>query len=164
MSPKVFDQRHFSMSHDQLSANKQLPAPCIVDTGIVVSKQDIQRLLSDLTRVRYCYSQDSTQLAEGEGCILEVFADAQRSTLVANHALYINVCSFDYLQLELLPEQQACFKLIQENCQLHLIPLSNPLQEQTTRNFNIAALEAVVAEVLSAGWDMQLDDEENFSL
>ncbi|WAL61862.1 hypothetical protein [Thermocoleostomius sinensis] len=152
------------MSHDQLSANKQLPAPCIVDTGIVVGKQDIQRLLSDLTRVRYCYSQDMTQLAAGEGCILEVFADPQRSTLVANHALYINVCSFDYLELEILPDQQACFRLTQDNCQLQLIPLSNPLQEHTSRNFNIATLEAVIADVLSANWDMQLDDEENFSM
>lgn len=152
------------MSHDQLSANMNLPAPCIVDTGIVISKQDMQRLLSDLTRVRYCYRQDDALLAEGEGCILEVFADPQRSTLVANHTLYINVHSFDYLALELLPEQQACFKLIQDNRQLQIVPLANPLQDQTTRHFNIATLEAVVAEVLSAGWDMQLDDEENFSL
>lgn len=152
------------MSHDQLSANMNLPAPCIVDTGIVINKQDIQRLLSDLTRVRYCYSQDSALLSEGEGCVLEVFADPQRSTLVANHALYINVYSFDYLELELLPEQQACFKLVQDNRQLQIVPVANPLQDQAGRPFNIATLEAVVAEVLSASWDMQLDDEENFSL
>lgn len=152
------------MSHDQLSTNINLPAPCIVDTGIVINKQDIQRLLSDLTRVRYCYSQDNSLLAEGEGCVLEVFADPQRSTLVANHTLYINVHSFDYLELELLPEQQACFKLVQDNRQLQIIPLANPLQDQAARHLNIATLEAVVAEVLSASWDMQLDDEENFSL
>jgi len=152
------------MSHDQLSANMNLPAPCIVDVGIVIGKHDMQRLLSDLNRVRYCYSQDGALLAEGEGCVLEVFADPQRSTLVANQTLYINVYSFDYLELELLPEQQACFKLVQENRQLQIVPLSTPLQEQTVRNFNISTLEAVVAEVLSAGWDMQLDDEENFSL
>lgn len=152
------------MSHDQLSANINLPAPCIVDTGIVINKQDMQRLLSDLTRVRYCYSQDNALLAEGEGCILEVFADPQRSTLVANHTLYINLYSFDYLELELLPDQQACFKLVQDDRQLQIVPLTNPLQDQTARHFNIATLEAVVAEVLSAGWDMQLDDEENFSM
>lgn len=152
------------MSHDQLSRNKNLPAPCIVDIGIVVNKQDIQRLLSDLNRVRYCYSQDGTLLAEGEGCILEVFADPQQSTLVANHALYINVHSFDYLELARSSEQKACFNLVQENRRLQLVPLSNPLQDQTTRTLNVAALEAVVAEVLSAGWDVQLDDEENFSL
>jgi hypothetical protein len=165
------------MSHDQLSANMNLPAPCIVDTGIVINKQDMQRLLSDLTRVRYCYRQDGALLAEGEGCMLEVFADPQRSTLVANHTLYINVYSFDYLELELLPAdpenqpdsdsqpgQQASFKLVQDNRQLQIVPLANPLQDDpTTRHFSIATLEAVVAEVLSAGWDMRLDDEENFS-
>lgn len=151
------------MSHDQLSGNKQLPAPCIVDTGIVINKQDMQRLLIDLNRVCYTYSQDGATLAEGEGCILEVFVDPQRSTLVANHALYINVQSFDYLELQLSPDQQAGFNLVQDNRQLRLIPLSNPLQEQTTRNLNAAALEAVVAEVLSASWDVRLDDEENFS-
>ncbi|NJO40343.1 MAG: hypothetical protein HC769_05095 [Cyanobacteria bacterium CRU_2_1] len=152
------------MSHDQLSGNAKLPAPCIVDTGIVVNKQDMQRLLTDLNRVRYSYSQDDRLLAEGEGCILEVFADPQRSTLVANHALYINVHSFDYLELKLTPEQQACFDLVQDNRQLRLIPLSNPLQEQTTRSLNAAALEAVVAEVLSASWDVRIDEEDNFSL
>lgn len=152
------------MSHDQLSRNKNLPAPCIVDTGIVVNKQDMQRLLSDLNQVRYSYSQDGVRLARGEGCILEVFAEPQRSTLVANHTLYLNVYSFDYLELQLSPNQEACFNLVQDNCQLQLVPLSNPLQEQTARSLNVAALEAVVAEVLSAGWDMQLDDEENFSL
>lgn len=151
------------MSHDQLSGNKQLPAPCIVDTGIIVNKQDIQRLLADLNRVCYRYSHDGTRLAEGEGCILEVFADPQRSTLVANHTLYINVQSFDYLELQISADQQACFNLVQDNCQLRLTPLSNPLQEQTTRHLNAAALEAMVAEVLSASWDVRLDDEENFS-
>jgi hypothetical protein len=152
------------MSHDQLSGNTKLPAPCIVDTGIVINKQDMQRLLADLSRVRYVYSQDGHLLNEGEGYVLEVFSDPQRSTLVANHTLYINVCSFDYLELRRSPEQEAHFDLVQDTLQLRLIPLSNPLQEQSTRSLNAAALEAVVAEVLSAGWDVRIDDEENFSL
>ncbi|WP_338038383.1 hypothetical protein [Neosynechococcus sphagnicola] len=44
-----------------------------------------------------------------------------------------------------------------------MIPLSNPLQEQASRHLNAAALEAVVTEVLAANWDVQIDDEENFS-
>jgi hypothetical protein len=152
------------MNHDHLSGNTKLPAPCIVDTGIVVSKQDMQRLLADLNRVRYSYKQDGKLISEGEGYILEVFADPQHSTLVANHTLYLNVHSFDYLELTQSPEQQTCFDLIQDHRQLRLMPLSNPLQEQTTRNLNVAALEAVVAEVLSANWDVRIDDEENFSL
>lgn len=151
------------MSHDPLSRDMRLPAPCIVDTGIIVSKQDMQRLLADLGRVRYIYTQDGNLLSEGEGYVLEVFADPQQSTLVANHALYLNVYSFDYLELKKSVELQPCFDLIQDARQLRLIPVSNPLQDQTTRNLNAAALEAVVAEVLSANWDVRIDDEENFS-
>lgn len=152
------------MSHDQLSRNAKLPAPCIVDVGIVVNKLDIQKLLADLSRVRYCYSQDGQVLNEDEGYVLEVFCDPQRATLVANHTLYINVSSFDYLELKRLPDNEACFDLKQDNCQLRLIPLTNPLQEQTNRSLNAAALEAVVAEVLSASWDMHIDDEDGFSI
>ena len=151
------------MSHDPLPRDMRLPAPCIIDTGIIVNKQDMQRLLSDLSRVRYIYTQDGSLISEGEGCVLEVFSDPQQSTLVANHALYLNVLSFDYLELKQSVEQEPCFDLMQDTRQLRLIPLSNPLQEQTTRTLNAAALEAVVAEVLSANWDVQIDDEENFS-
>lgn len=154
----------YFMSHDQLSGNTKLPAPCIVDVGIVVNKHDMHRLLADLGRVRYTYSQDGHVLSDGEGYILEVFSDPQRSTLVANHALYLNVCSFDYLELGQSSEQEAAFHLIQDARQLVLVPLSNPLQEQSHRSLNAAALEAVVAEVLSAGWDVRIDDEDGFSL
>ncbi|MBF2001128.1 MAG: hypothetical protein IGS50_09775 [Synechococcales cyanobacterium C42_A2020_086] len=152
------------MSHDQLSGNAKLPAPCIVDTGTIINKQDMQRLLSDLNRVCYRYTQDEKLLSEDEGYVVEVFADPQRSTLVANHTLYLNVYSFDYLELHQSPEQQAYFDLVQDNRQLRLIPLSNPLQDQRARSLNAAALEAVVAEVLSASWDVRIDDDENFSM
>ncbi|MFM7423446.1 MAG: hypothetical protein ACKO7W_00325 [Elainella sp.] len=148
------------MSYDHLSGNTKLPAPCIVDTGIVVNKQDMLRLLTDLNRVRYCYSQEGALLSEAEGYVLEVFSDPQRSTLVANHTLYLNVCSFDYLKLNRSPDHQPYFDLIQENQQLRLMPLSNPLQDQKNRSLNAAALEAVVAEVLSASWDVRIDDDE----
>ena len=151
------------MTHDHFSANTQLPAPCLVDTGIIVNKRDMQRLLSDLSRVRYIHEQEGQTLSEGEGYVLEVFADPQQSTIVANQTLYLNVHSFDDLELGQLPEVGCCFNLIQEQRCLRLIPLSNPVQEQTNRSLNTAALEAVVAEVLSANWDVCIDDEENFS-
>ncbi|MGA7932468.1 MAG: hypothetical protein WCA35_02710 [Kovacikia sp.] len=150
------------MSHDP-PRSQRIPAPCIVDTGTIVNKQDMHRVLADLTRVRYIHRQDGVLTSEGEGYVLEVFADPQRSTLIANHTLYINVQSFDYLELGQSVEQEPWFDLIQDDRQLRLIPLSNPLQEQTTHRLNVAALEAVVAEVLSANWDVQIDDEEHFS-
>jgi hypothetical protein len=91
--------------------------------------------------------------------VLEVFADPQRSTLIANHTLYLNVQSFDYLQLNQSLEKEVYFDLIQDNRQLRIIPLSNPLQEQSTQQFNAEALEAMVTQVLSAKWDVQIDDD-----
>jgi|SRR6476469_831087 hypothetical protein len=146
------------MSHDP--SVPQLPAPCIIDTGIIANKQDMRRLLADLGRVRYLHTLDTKLLSQGEGCVLEVFADPQRATLIANHALYLNVQSFDYLQLSQSPEQEAYFDLVQDHRQLRLVPLSNPLQEQANRNLNAAALEAMVTQVLSAKWDVQLDDSD----
>jgi hypothetical protein len=147
------------MSHDQL--NNRVVAPCIIDTGIVVNKRDIKRLLFDLGRVRYVHIQDGKIYSEGEGYVLEVFANPDRSTLIANHALYLNVYSFDYLELKQSPVEGAYFDLIQDGRQLRLIPLSNPLQEQVARNLNAAALDAVVDQVLSGNWDLQLDEDDS---
>lgn len=156
------------MSHDQ-RGNSKLPAPCIVEAGIIVNKQDMQRLLADLGRVRYRYTQGNPAaeepatrlLAEDEGYVLEVFADPNSSTIVANRTLYINVQSFDYLELSRSPEQEPCFDLVQDDLHLRLIPLSNPIQDQKARTLSAAALEAVVAEVLSAGWDVEIDNDDN---
>jgi hypothetical protein len=145
------------MSHHQ--PPHQLPAPCIIDTGTIVNKQDIGRLLTDLGRVRYIHTLDGKLQNEGEGCVLEVFAEPNRSTIIANRALYLNVQSFDYLQLNQSPEQETYFDLIQDNRQLRLIPLSNPYQEQSNQQLNADALEVMVAQVLSAKWDVQIDDE-----
>ncbi|MHC5599972.1 MAG: hypothetical protein ACYTXC_29275, partial [Nostoc sp.] len=92
----------------------RIPAPCIINTGIIVNKLDIRRLLADLGRVHYIYTQEDKVLSEGEGDVMEVFANPQRSTLVANHALYLNVCSFDYLELKQSSQQETYFDLMQE--------------------------------------------------
>jgi hypothetical protein len=148
------------MSYDHSS--DPLPAPCIIDSGIIVSKDDIRRLLNDLDRVRYHHTIDGQLQSEGEGWVIEVFADAKQATLVANHALYINVQSFDYLRLTPSPDQETYFDLIQDNRQLRLIPLSNPLEEEDTEsNLDEIALEAMVTQVLSAKWDVQLDDDDD---
>ncbi|MGG6295918.1 hypothetical protein ACQ4M4_16135 [Leptolyngbya sp. AN02str] len=152
------------MSHEQRFGNNRLPAPCLVDVGIIANKQDMERLLSDLGRVRYRYVQDNQLSSDSEGYVMEVFSDPQRSTMVANYSLYLNVHSFDYLELKQTADGQPCFELVQDSRQLQIIPLSNPLEEQSRRQLNVAALEAVVAEVLSAGWDVRIDDEENFSM
>lgn len=148
------------MSPDQSFSH--LPAPCIIDNGIVVNKQDMRILLSDLTRVHYQHIWEDQIKSQGEGCILEVFADPIRATMIANKTLYLNVQSFDYLELNTNSEGETYFNLVQENRQLRLTPLSHPLQEQATRTLNSAALEAMVTQVLSAKWDVQMDDDNPF--
>ncbi len=151
------------MSYLASPGHSSLPAPCIVDCGIVVNKQDIQRLLNDLGHVRYCYTQEDVVLSEGEGFILEVFADAQQATMVTNSSLYLNVCSFDYLELRRSPDGGAYFNLVQDTCTLCLTPLSNPVKHQEEQTMSVAAIEAMIAEVLSANIDMHLDSGENLS-
>lgn len=145
------------MSHHRSDTN--LPAPCIIDTGMIVNKLDMRRLLADLGRVRYIHIQEGKFQSEGEGDVLEVFANPRRSTMVANHALYINIYSFDYLELKQSPEQETYFDLVQDSRCLRLIPLSTPLQERATRNLNQTALEAMMDQVLWARWDAEIDDD-----
>ncbi|WP_341526928.1 hypothetical protein WKK05_31050 [Nostoc sp. UHCC 0302] len=137
----------------------RIPAPCIVNTGIIVNKLDIRRLLADLGRVHYIYTHEEKLLSEGEGDVMEVFANPQRSTLIANHALYLNVCSFDYLELKQSAEQETCLDLMQEGMCLRLIPRSTPLQERRERSLNVSAIEAMMEQVLSARWDAEIDDD-----
>ena len=124
-----------------------------------MNKLDMRRLLKDLGRVHYIYTQDGKLQSEGEGDVLEVFANPQRSTLVANHALYLNVYSFDYLELKQSPQQQTYFDLMQLETCLRLIPLSTPRQERQERSLNVSAIEAMMEQVLSAQLDAEIDDD-----
>ncbi|MGD1929999.1 MAG: hypothetical protein ACFB12_13930 [Leptolyngbyaceae cyanobacterium] len=146
------------MNHDS-AGSSHLPAPCLVDHGIVVNKTDMLRLLNDLGQVAYTDTHAEDVMSKGTGYIMDVFAEPGLSTLVANQSLYLNVYSFDYIQLEKLPGDQACFKLVQENRCLQLVPLTTPIKEQATRNIDPVDLEAIVAEALSASWDACLDDD-----
>ena len=140
--------------------SNRVHAPCIIDAGIVVNKLDIERLLIDLGRVRYVHLLDGQIQSQGEGYILEVFEDCQRSTLIANHSIYLNVYSFDYLELKQSIDGEAYFDLINDGRLLRLIPLSSPLQDETSKDFNAAAFDAVMDQVLSANWDVNLDDDD----
>lgn len=137
----------------------KIPAPCIINTGMIVNKLDMRRLLADLGRVHYIYTHEGKLQSEGEGDVMEVFANPHRSTLVANHALYINLYSFDYLELKQCPQKQTYFDLVQEGFCLRLIPLSTPLQERHERSLNVNAIEAMMEQVLSARWDAEIDDD-----
>jgi hypothetical protein len=142
-----------------------LPAPCIIDSGIVVNKDDMRRLLNDLGHVHYVHMVDGEVKSSGEGWIVEVFADPHQATIVANHSLYLNILSFDYLELNPCDRQQTYFDLIQDSRLLRLSPLASSLHDpETDRNLDAATLEEMVTQVLSAKWDMQLDEEDDIPL
>jgi hypothetical protein len=147
------------MTHDSAGLSN-VPAPCLVDQGMVVNKTDMLRLLTDLGQVAYTDIHEGKVRSEGTGYVMDVFAEPGVSTLVANQSLYLNVHSFDYLQLEKFPDEQACFKLFQENRCLKLVPLTSPIKEQAKRDLDAAAIQEIVAEALSASWDVCLDDDE----
>ena len=138
----------------------QLTAPCIIDSGILVNKEDIKRLINDLTQVRYIHILDHKIQNQGTGWILEVFNDCTQATVVVNNSLYINVQSFDYLQINQISPQEAHFDLIQDNRCLRLIPSVMTNQEQQpNKNISLDSLETMLNEVLSAKLDVHLDDD-----
>ena len=138
-----------------------LPAPCIIDQGILINKEDMERALNDLGQVNYHYQLDGKSQAEGQGWILDVFSDPRQATIVMNQSLYLNVHSFDYLEISLDEEGKTIIDLWQETRQLRLIPLDNLLFPQNGNHYFVSAdLEAAVSEVLSAQLDMQWDQED----
>ena len=142
-------------------AMKFIPAPCIVDQGIVINQDDIKRLLGDMCHVHYVHSMDGQVKSEGKGFIQEIFSDCNQSTLIANQKIYINIDSFDYLQLSRSTENESYFDLIQDNRQLRLIPIPRDNQGQViSEDIDAETIEAIVTEVLSARLDVQLDDED----
>lgn len=151
------------MKHNNSSnmpANR-LPAPCLVDNGIVVNKSDMLRLLRGLRQVRYIHKQDTEITNTGEGCVMEAFADPAQATLVANRSLYLNVHSFDYLEI-VTTGAETSFVLVQDSRCLCLTPIAPTAEEMSVHPLDAAALEAIVTEALSASWDASLDDDRHF--
>ena len=163
-----------SCTHRRLSSNREVStfdmpssfhsesssrvAPCIVDRGIICQKQDIQRLLSDLTWVSYTELHDGEVITQGEGCVKQIFIDDSGSTLIANRSLYINLQSFDYMELK-TADGESNFDLIQDNRCLRIVPMANPNYYSGSPAIDSATLEVMMAEVLSANLDAQLDDD-----
>jgi len=147
------------MNHKKHSA---LPAPCLVENGIVVHKADIQRLLKGLRHVKYIHRQNKEITNEGEGRVMEVFCDPTQATLIANRSLYINIHSFDYAEMITSPGKETTIALVQDERCLCLTPTDNAHEAPACGQLDAATLEAIVTEALSASWDASLDDDKNF--
>lgn len=144
------------MTHPQHSS----VAPCIVDVGTVVTKRDMARLLADLGRVHYLDIVEGRVQRQGEGYVIEVYEDLYAATVVINRSLYLNVNSFDYLNLDtqlpadpLTAPPTVMFDLVQENRILRLIPLSDPLSDPIAILEDTQALKAAMVDALAAGWE-----------
>jgi hypothetical protein len=139
------------------------PAPCIIDRGIIVNKLDILKLLGDLNHVSYIHLISNQVQSQGEGIIYEVLSDSNHTTMIANHSIYLNIDSFDYLELGQSDENQAYFDLVQSDRILRLIPLSNPLENpinQVLIDNDIEAIFDELDDVMTAKWDTQNDEDD----
>ena len=146
------------MNHKKHS---DLPAPCLVENGIVVHKADIKRLLKGLRNVKYLHRQNKEITNEGEGRVMEVFCDPTQATLIANRSLYINVYSFDYAEM-VTTAQTTTIALVQDDRCLCLTPTDDVSPVPDGSQLDAATLEAIVNQTLSASWDASLDDDRNF--
>ncbi|XTZ12642.1 MAG: hypothetical protein ACP8RL_02810 [cyanobacterium endosymbiont of Rhopalodia inflata] len=148
------------MSHNHTS--HPLPAPCIIDVGVIINNEDMRRVLNDLIRVHYIHTLDEEVQSEGDGWVVEVFSHPQQGTIIANHSLYLNVQSFDYLQLHRSPTQKTYFDLMQDHRCLRLIPITHSSKTlELDSNLDVATLEAMVTQVLAAKSDVQLDNKDD---
>lgn len=137
-------------------------APCIIDAGIVVNKRDILRLLEDLGRVSYEEIRHGQVFRRGEGYVMEVYCDPTCATVVANCTLYLNVNSFDYLELDAPEDERPCFDLVLDGRILRLRPLSDPISErEEERQSEVTSTSCdVFSDVVLTDWDE--DDEMDF--
>jgi hypothetical protein len=132
-----------------------------VETGILVDKRDMHRLLRDLGAVRYAFFQDGGMVNQGEGAVVEVYCEGQSATMVTRGSLYLNVMSFDGLQLGQSSEG-SFFDLLMDDRMLRLIPMTDAASHCSGLGIDRAALDAVVADVLSGGWENGLEDDDDF--
>ncbi len=142
--------------------------PCIVDAGTLINKRDMYRLLSDLGHVQYVDIVDRQPRREGEGYVMEVYADSQTATLVANRALYININSFDYLNLDTVMEPSGSslviLDLVQDNRVLRLIPLTDPRHDRLRDLEESRAIQAAMVDAMYLDGDHSpIEDDHHYS-
>lgn len=97
--------------------------PCIVDTGVLVHRRDMARILRDLVRVRYVDLFEGEVTAHGEGQVVSIFSSEEGSTIVFNERIYLNLNTFEYARLGKDPEGASCIELVDEPRVLRLVPL-----------------------------------------
>lgn len=140
----------------------RVPAPCIINVGTIIHKNDILRLLSRLNHVSYTHVCNGESRSQGTAALVEVVNDPQRATLLADRLLHLNISSFDYLELLQGNDNQTQFVLVRGDEQLCLEPAEQALDEETTaldqhKTFGDSSLEFALAHIIAAKLDAHLD-------
>ena len=134
---------------------------CLVDYGIVYSKRDMIRILRDLDRVDYIDLIDNVTVAQGEGYIVEVYANSYDSTIVFNHRLHINVNSFDLLKMKSTPGKLV--ELVSGHRVIQLKPLTNILlTNQATVEEAIDEQRIAIASQLACDNEVDIDSTRDY--
>lgn len=136
--------------------NNENQISCLVEQGIIYSKRDMIRILRDLDRVLYVDLIDNASVANGEGYVVEVYANSYDSTLVFNHRLHINVNSFDFLKIISQPEKLV--ELISGHRIIKLKPLTNILLANQSH-----IEEAIDEQRITIASQLACDDEVNLN-
>ncbi len=138
------------------NTNTDSQISCLVEQGIIYSKRDMIRILRDLDRVLYLDLIDNASVANGEGYVVEVYANSFDSTLVFNNRLHINVNSFDFLKITTQPEKLV--ELISGHRVIKLRPLTNILQANQSR-----IEEEIDEQRIAIASQLACDDEVNLN-
>ena len=138
------------------SINTDNQISCLVEQGIIYSKRDMIRILRDLDRVLYVDLIDNASVANGEGYVVEVYANGYDSTLVFNNRLHINVNSFDFLKITSQPDKLV--ELISGHRVMKLKPLTNILLANQSR-----IEEEIDEQRITIASQLACDDEVNLN-
>lgn len=136
--------------------NAENQISCLVNYGTVYSKRDMIRILRDLDRVEYSDFIDDTAVAQGEGYVVEVYANSYDSTIVFNHRLHINVNGFDFLKIATSPDKTV--ELVSGHRIIKLKSLTNILAtNQTTIEEEIDEQRIAIASQLACDNEIDID-------
>lgn len=134
-------------------------APCLVGEGTVSSPRDMIRALETLEGLRYTYTVDGADIAEGSAALVKLMADDESATMIVNGCLFLNVSSFRYLTFRNdEAEDDWVFELYGDGSVLRLVA-EDSVEPRTEERAATARLMEGAA--FGPGTFVRLDDEDD---
>jgi hypothetical protein len=97
---------------------------CFVNDGIIYQKKDMFRILSDLLFIKYEQFDSNGLKKVGEGRVFRVYNNINNSSVLMNGRIYLNVNSFEYLQIHTdSSSNTSFFELFTPDFSLRIYPL-----------------------------------------